>query len=92
MSSYERSISGAFCSIPLDQPHSPLAPAIKSLCDHLAHPLLIDCLAVRLLGRRLSSRSNDTALAVMAAAKGDANRRVGLAITVLGQVPEAHMH
>jgi uncharacterized protein (DUF1800 family) len=64
----------------------------KAMKNPAWNQAVIDCLAVRLLGRRLGDASNDTALAVMAAAKGDVNRRIGLAVTVLGQVPEAHMH
>ncbi len=53
---------------------------------------LIDWLAVHLFGRRLSDQSNATALKVLAEAKRDVNTRVGLAISILGQLPEAHMH
>jgi uncharacterized protein (DUF1800 family) len=53
---------------------------------------LIDSLAVRFFGRRLSNKSNATALKVLADAKRDVNTRIGLAISILGQLPEAHMH
>lgn len=60
--------------------------------DDAMNQALIDYAAVRLTGRLLTAESNTAMLEIMATAQGDANTRVGLALSLIGQLPEANMH
>ena len=71
--------------------HGP-ARTSGALRDPNWNQAVIDWLAVRFFGRRLTAKSNAAALKILADGKGDVGTRIGLAVSILGQLPEAHMH